>query len=90
MKRMMLTTAIAVVIFVSGFAQTPEGATPILLNHSTLEKKVEKSDDRIAHDRRGAKERTWRKRGELFQDVDNQGLENDSTRHGSNYYKVVL
>ncbi|MEX2427033.1 MAG: tetratricopeptide repeat protein [Bacteroidales bacterium] len=75
MKRLMLTAAIAVLMFGTAFAQVPGGVTPILLNKSTLQKKVEKSDEHIVHERKGAKERTWRKRGELFQDVDNQGLE---------------
>lgn len=75
MKRLMLVTVITVFIFGNALAQAPGGATPILLNHSTLQKKAEKSNERIAHERRGARERTWRKRGELFQDIDNQGLE---------------
>ena len=75
MKRLMLTTVIAVLVFGSGFAQNLVGETPIIIKHSTLKKKVEKSDMHIAHERKGATEKTWIKRGELFQDVDNQGLE---------------
>jgi hypothetical protein len=71
MKRLMLVAVITAFITGSALAQ----ATPILLNYSTLERKAEKSDEQIEHDKRGEKEKTWRKRGELFQDIDNLGLE---------------
>ncbi len=71
MKRLMLTTVVTVFLFGGILAQTP----PILLNYSTLKKKAEKSDEQIAHEKKGLKEKTWIKRGELFQDIDNLGLE---------------
>jgi tetratricopeptide (TPR) repeat protein len=71
MKRIMLAAVVTAFLSGGALAQT----TPILLNYSTLEKKASKSDDQIAHEKKGLKESTWRKRGELFQDIDNQGLE---------------
>jgi tetratricopeptide (TPR) repeat protein len=75
MKRLKLITAVTVFIFVSALIQAQDGAAPILLNHSTLQKKADKSDEQIAHEKKGLKEKTWRKRGEIFQDIDNLGLE---------------
>ncbi|MCF8347089.1 MAG: tetratricopeptide repeat protein [Bacteroidales bacterium] len=75
MKRLMIIAVIAAFIFGNTNAQDMGAAAPILLNYNTLEKKVEKSDSHINHERKGVKERTWIKRGELFQDVDNFGLE---------------
>ncbi|HKK63227.1 MAG TPA: hypothetical protein VJ951_11730 [Bacteroidales bacterium] len=72
MKRILLFTIAAVLFLGNMHAQQ---SAPILLNYSTLQKKVERSNDRIEHHRRGEKPRTWVNRGELFQDVENLGLE---------------
>jgi len=56
-----------------------EGATAVvLLNHSTLSKKVAKSDADIQDPKKSSKAATWQKRGELFQDVFMIGLEQTS------------
>ncbi len=75
MKRLMLVSVITVFIFGTVPAQEQISAETILLNHSTLKRKAERSDKQIAHPRKGEKNKTWIKRGELFQDIDNQGLE---------------
>ena len=75
MKRLKLVTIVTVFIFVSALTKAQGGAAPILLNHSTLQKKADKSDEQIVHEKKGMKETTWIKRGELFQDIDNLGLE---------------
>jgi tetratricopeptide (TPR) repeat protein len=75
MKRLMIIAVTAALIFGNSNAQDMGAAAPILLNYNTLEKKVERCDGHINHERKGAKERTWIKRGNLFQDVDNFGLE---------------
>ena len=70
-----VTMAILATIMISLHAQQ-EGATPaVLLNYSTLERKVEKSNEKIEHPRKKTRARIWQKRGELFQDVFSYGLE---------------
>lgn len=73
MKRLIYFAVLTV--FMSGSVAAQDASVPIMLNHSTLKKKAEKSDEQIAHEKKGLKEKTWIKRGELFQDIDNQGLE---------------
>lgn len=73
MKRLIYFAVLAA--FISGSVAAQDASVPIMLNHSTLKKKAEKSDEQIAHEKKGLKEKTWIKRGELFQDIDNQGLE---------------
>ena len=69
-----LTLAIMAATIMSLSAQ--EGAAPVvLLNYSTLQRKVEKSNEQIQHDKKKTKSKTWEKRGELFQDVFLFGLE---------------
>lgn len=74
MKRIILFLTAAVVLSSTVNAQNLT-TTPVLLKHKTLEKKVEKSNKNIEHERKGVKPKTWVKRGELFLDVDNLGLE---------------
>ena len=52
-----------------------DSSGPILLNYATLQKKVAKSDADIANEKKAQSAKTWLSRGKLFQDVDNQGLE---------------
>ena len=73
MKRLIYLAVLAA--FITGTVTAQDASVPIMLNYNALKKKVEKSNEDIVHDRKGQKERTWIKRGELFQDVDNQGLE---------------
>ena len=56
--------------------QAQEGAqTAIMLNYNSVQKKVEKSNEDIQDPKQSAKDKTWFKRGELFQDVFMVGLE---------------
>ncbi|MDF1572375.1 MAG: hypothetical protein P1P82_12250 [Bacteroidales bacterium] len=73
MKRLIYFAVLAA--FMSGNVAAQDASVPIMLNYSTLKKKAEKSDEQIAHEKKGLKEKTWIKRGELFQDIDNLGLE---------------
>lgn len=69
-----LTLAIMAATIMS--LQAQEGAAPVvLLNYNTLQRKVEKSNEDIQHDKKKTKDKTWLKRGELFQDVFLMGLE---------------
>lgn len=74
MKRLILLTAAIALFFGSVNAQTA-GDAPLLLNHNTLVEKAEKSDEAIAHDKKKLSSKTWVSRGSLFQDIDNEGLE---------------
>ena len=49
--------------------------TDIMLNYNSVQKKVEKSNEDIQDPKHSAKDKTWFKRGELFQDVFMVGLE---------------
>ena len=51
------------------------GSTVVLLNPSAVQKKVDKSDEEIKDPKKSAKSATWLKRGDLYQDVFNIGLE---------------
>jgi len=76
MKRLILLPVLFAFIAGNAFSQSLDDAsTPILLNYATLQKKVAKSDAAIAHEKKKTKASTWASRGKLFQDVDNQGLE---------------
>jgi len=55
-----------------------EGTTVVLLKPSVVQKKVDKSNEDIQDAKKGAKAATWQKRGELYQDVFNIGLEQTS------------
>ncbi len=48
----------------------------LLLNYSTLEKKLEKSNDQINNSKKGSDAKTWFNRGKLMQDIFNLDLEN--------------
>jgi tetratricopeptide (TPR) repeat protein len=72
--RKLITLAIIALAVISVNAQ--EGATTVvLLNPNTVKKKVDKSDAEIKDQKKSAKTATWMKRGDLFQDVFNIGLE---------------
>ena len=72
MKKLLMLVLIATAI-ISMHAQ--EGKTVVLLNYSTVKKKVEKSDVDIKDPKKSIKATTWLKRGELFQDVFMLGVE---------------
>ncbi len=73
MKKLFVTLSIAAVAMGSSFAQ--DATAPVLLNYNTVKKKVEKSDGEIQDPKKNVKATTWFKRGELFQDVFELGLE---------------
>lgn len=55
-----------------------DGTTVVLLNPNTVQKKVDKINEDIQDAKKGAKAATWQKRGDLYQDVFNIGLEQTS------------
>ncbi len=73
--RKLVAPVIILFTVVSTQAQDMGGATPVLLNYSSLQKKVEKSNEEIQHEKKSLKDKTWFNRGELFQDVFMFGLE---------------
>ncbi len=73
MKKLFVTLAILAFAANGTFAQEPTAV--VLLNYNTVKKKVEKSDADIKNPKKNIKAATWEKRGELFQDVFEVGLE---------------
>jgi tetratricopeptide (TPR) repeat protein len=73
MKKILVTLAVVAIATIGISAQ--EGTAVVLLNYSTVKKKVEKSDAEIQDPKKNIKASTWEKRGELFQDVFMLGLE---------------
>ena len=64
------------------------GTTVVLLNPNAVQKKVEKSDAEIQDPKKNVKAATWLKRGDLYQDVFNIGLE--QTQEGMDIQMLVL
>ena len=73
--RKLFTLVIIAVAVVGLNAQDMGATTVVLLNPSTIKKKVDKSNDEIQDAKKNTKPATWLKRGDLFQDVFNIGLE---------------
>lgn len=71
--RKLITLVIIALAVISVNAQ--EASTVVLLKPSTVKKKVDKSDEEIKDPKKSAKAATWMKRGDLYQDVFNIGLE---------------
>jgi len=84
MKRLLLF--IAVSIFMASAVNAQEEV--ILLSHKTLVKKAASSDEQILDAKKSAKSSTWSKRGKLYQDVFNQGLEQLTLGMGSTSMKI--
>ena len=74
--RKLITLVIIATAVISMSAQ--DGTAVVLLNPATVKKKVEKSNEDVQDSKKGAKASTWLKRGELYQDVFNIGLEQTS------------
>ena len=72
--RKLITLVIIALAVISVNAQDA-ATTVVLLKPSTVKKKVEKSDAEIKDPKKSLKTATWMKRGDLFQDVFNIGLE---------------
>jgi tetratricopeptide (TPR) repeat protein len=85
--RKLITLAIIITAVISLDAQDM-GSTVVLLNPSTVQKKVEKSNEDIKNPKKSAKAKTWLSRGDLFQDVFNIGLE--QTQEGMDTKMLTL
>lgn len=72
--RKLITLVIIALVVISVNAQDA-ATTVVLLNPNTVKKKVDKSDAEITDTKKSAKTSTWMKRGDLYQDVFNIGLE---------------
>ncbi|MCK4989423.1 MAG: tetratricopeptide repeat protein [Bacteroidales bacterium] len=85
--RKLITLVIIALAFSSINAQ--EGASSVvLLNPTTVKKKVDKSDAEITDPKKSLKAATWLKRGDLYQDVFNIGLE--QTQDGMDTQMLTL
>ena len=85
--RKFITLVIIATAVISMNAQET-GSTVVLLNLSTVKKKVDKSDAEIQEPKKSAKAATWLKRGDLYQDVFNIGLE--QTQEGMDAKMLTL
>jgi tetratricopeptide (TPR) repeat protein len=85
--RKLITLAIIATAVISMNAQDM-GTTVVLLNPNAVQKKVDKSDAEIKDPKKGAKAATWLKRGDLYQDVFNIGLE--QTQEGMDPQMLTL
>lgn len=65
MKKTILTIAAALLVCLPTFSQE------VKVNPASYQKKIEKSDADIAHEKRGTKASTWMKRAELMLEVEN-------------------
>lgn len=84
-----LTTLVIIATAVIGLnAQDMAGTTVVLLNPNIVAKKVEKSDEEIKDPKKNVKAATWLKRGELFEDVFNIGVE--QTQEGMDTKMLTL
>lgn len=72
--RKLITFAI-IATAVIGLNAQDMGTTVVLLNPNAVQKKVDKSDEEIKDPKKNDKAATWLKRGDLYQDVFNIGLE---------------
>ncbi len=87
MKRLLLFIAVFLFVFSSVDAQDAASQV-ILLNYKTLAKKASSSDEQIIDEKKGAKSSTWVKRGKIYQDVFNQGLEQIQLGSGATSLKI--
>ncbi len=84
-----LTTLVIIATAVIGLnAQDMGGTTVVLLNPNIVAKKVDKSNEEIKDPKKSAKAATWLKRGELFKDVFNIGVE--QTQEGMDTKMLTL
>jgi len=70
-----LITLIIIATAVISINAQDMGTTVVLLNPTAVKKKVDKSDEDIKDAKKNVKAATWLKRGDLYQDVFNIGLE---------------
>jgi tetratricopeptide (TPR) repeat protein len=81
-------TLVIIATAVIGMNAQEMATTVVLLNPSTVKKKVDKSDADILDPKKSAKAATWQKRGDLYQDVFNIGLE--QTQEGMDSKMLTL
>ncbi len=85
--RKLITLVIIALAVISVNAQDA-ASTVVLLNPNTVKKKVDKSDAEIQDQKKSLKSATWLKRGDLYQDVFNIGLE--QTQDGMDTQMLTL
>jgi tetratricopeptide (TPR) repeat protein len=68
-------TLVIIAAAVIGMNAQDMGTTVVLLNPKSVMKKVEKSDEEIKDPKKNVKPATWLKRGDLYRDVFNIGVE---------------
>ncbi|MFW5645093.1 MAG: tetratricopeptide repeat protein, partial [Bacteroidota bacterium] len=69
MKRFLI-----IIMIISGFLNM-KAQDVVLLNYNTLERKYEKSSEKIQHEKKKLKDKTWFKHGIILQDIYRIGLE---------------
>ncbi len=75
MRKLLTLVIIAATAIGLNAQDVGEATTVVLLKPSTVQKKVDKSNEEIQNAKKNVKPATWIKRGDLFQDVFNIGLE---------------
>lgn len=75
MRKLLTLVIIAATVIGLNAQDMGEATTVVLLKPSTVKKKVDKSNEEIQNAKKNVKPATWIKRGDLFQDVFNIGLE---------------
>ena len=73
-----LITLVIIATAVIGMNGQDMGTAVVLLNPATVKKKVDKINEDIQDPKKGAKASTWQKRGDLYKDVFNMGVEQTS------------
>ena len=87
MKRLLLIVIVSLFLY-SGVDAQSSSDQVILLNYKTLTKKASSSDEQVLDEKKGAKATTWVKRGKIYQDVFNQGLEQVQLGSGASGLKI--
>lgn len=83
-----LITLVIIAAAVIGMNAQDMGTTVVLLNPKAVQKKVDKSDAEVKDPKKSLKAATWLKRGDLYQDVFNIGLE--QTQEGMDTQMLTL
>jgi len=83
-----LITLVIIALAFSNINAQEGSSSVVLLNPTTVKKKVDKSDADITDSKKSLKAATWLKRGDLYQDVFNIGLE--QTQDGMDTQMLTL
>ncbi len=70
----MMKRFLIIILIISGFFNL-KAQDVVLMNYNTLERKYEKSNEQIEHEKRKLKDKTWFKRGLILQDIYKLDLE---------------